>query len=91
MSLKVHFLHNHLDVFPEKGDVSEEQGERFHKDIKEMEKRYQGRWNITIMVITVGHYTKNNKTQFIDEKATQEILRRKGRGSIKELAFSIII
>ena len=34
MSLKVDFLHNHLDL----GKVSEEQGERFHQDIKEMEK-----------------------------------------------------
>jgi len=50
MSLKIHFLHNHLDFFPENlGDVSEEQGERFHQDIKEMEKRYQGRWNINMM------------------------------------------
>lgn len=40
MSLKVHFLHSQLDYFPENlGDVSEEQGERFHQDIKEMEKR----------------------------------------------------
>ena len=50
MSLKLHFLHNRLDFFPENlGDVSEKQGERFHQDIKEMEKRYQGRWNITMM------------------------------------------
>lgn len=50
LSLKVQFLHNHLDFFPENlGDVSEEQGERFHQDIKEMEKRYQGRWNIKMM------------------------------------------
>lgn len=50
MSLKVHFLHAHLDFFPENlGDVSEEQGERFHQDIKVMEKRYQGRWNINMM------------------------------------------
>ncbi|GFV91345.1 uncharacterized protein TNCV_898621 [Trichonephila clavipes] len=46
MSVKVHFLHSHLDYFPENlGAVSEEQGERFHQDIKEMERRYQGRWN----------------------------------------------
>ncbi|CAK1541442.1 unnamed protein product [Leptosia nina] len=43
--LKVHFLHCHLDYFPGNlGDVSQKQGERFHQDIKEMEKRYQGRW-----------------------------------------------
>jgi hypothetical protein len=38
MSLKVHFLASHPDYFPENfGAVSEEQGERFHPDIKEME------------------------------------------------------
>jgi len=31
------------------GDYSEEQGERFHQDIKEMERRYQGRWDINMM------------------------------------------
>jgi hypothetical protein len=50
MSLKVHFLNVHLDYFPENlGAVSEEQGERFHQDIKEMETRYQGRWNVNTM------------------------------------------
>ncbi|GBL88376.1 hypothetical protein AVEN_103032-1 [Araneus ventricosus] len=39
MSLKVHFLYSHLDYFPETlGEVSEEQGERFHQDIKEMKR-----------------------------------------------------
>jgi hypothetical protein len=47
----VHFLASHLDYFPENlGAVSKEQGERFHQDIKEMEQRYQGRWNVNIMV-----------------------------------------
>lgn len=50
MSVKVHFLHSHLNYFPENlGAVSEEQGERFHQDIKTMEKRYQGRWNTNMM------------------------------------------
>lgn len=50
MSLKIHFLDSHLDYFPDNlGDVSEEQGERFHQDIKLMEKRYQGRWNTSMM------------------------------------------
>ena len=43
MSLKIHFLHSHLDAFPVNlGDVSDEQGERFHQEIKEMERRYHG-------------------------------------------------
>ncbi|GFY01890.1 protein KIAA0100 [Trichonephila clavipes] len=52
MSVKVHFLHSHLDYFPENlGAVSEEQGERFHQDIKEMERRYQGCLNHHVLHI----------------------------------------
>ena len=51
MSIKVHYLHSHLDRFPEfLGDLSEEQGERFHQDVKAMEERYQGRWDNHMMV-----------------------------------------
>nr|CAH7728148.1 unnamed protein product [Callosobruchus chinensis] len=50
MSIKLHYLDSHLDRFPENlGDMSEEQGERFHQDIKIMEDRYQGRWDIHMM------------------------------------------
>ena len=50
MSIKVHYLHSHLDRFPENlGDLSEEQGERFHQDIRIMEERYQGHWNANMM------------------------------------------
>ena len=46
MSLKIQFLHSHLDFFPENCDeVSDEHRERFHQDISSMEKRYQGKWN----------------------------------------------
>ena len=49
MSIKLHFLHSHLARFPENlGDVSDEQGERFHQDISDMEVRYQGRWDGTM-------------------------------------------
>ena len=34
MRIKLHFLHSHLEHFPEnRGDYSEEQEERFHQDI----------------------------------------------------------
>lgn len=50
MNLKIHFLHAHLDKFPDNlGHFSEEQGERFHQDIKVMETRYQGRWDENMM------------------------------------------
>ncbi|UYV61228.1 hypothetical protein LAZ67_1003968 [Cordylochernes scorpioides] len=46
MSLKIHFLHSHLDFFPDNlGVVSDEHGERFHQAISSMEKRYQGKWS----------------------------------------------
>jgi len=46
VSLKIHFLHSHLDFFPEScGAVSDEHGERFDQHISSMEKRYQGKWN----------------------------------------------
>ncbi|KAJ4451487.1 hypothetical protein ANN_02950 [Periplaneta americana] len=50
MSLKIHFLHSHLDLFPPTcGAVSDEHGERFHQDISVMEQRHQGRWNETML------------------------------------------
>lgn len=50
MSSKIHYLHNHLENFPENlGDYSEEQGERFHQDFRTMEERYQGKWDDHMM------------------------------------------
>lgn len=50
MSIKMHFLSSHLDYFPDNcGDLSEEQGERFHQDIRVMEERYQGRWDVNML------------------------------------------
>ena len=44
MNIKLHYLKSHPDNFPENlGDVSEEQGERFDKDIKIKKKHYQVR------------------------------------------------
>ena len=50
MSIKVHYPFSHLDYFPENlGNVSEEQGERFHYDIRMMEEKYQGRLDSHVM------------------------------------------
>jgi hypothetical protein len=50
MSIKVHFLHSHLDFFRDNlGAVSEEHGARFHQDIQMMEKRYEGIWNTAML------------------------------------------
>ena len=48
--LKTHFLQSHLDFFPlNRGEVSDEHGERFHQEIAAMEKRYQGKWNPSML------------------------------------------
>ena len=50
MSIKIHYLFSHIDRFPENlGAMSDQQGERFHQDIIEMETRYQGRWDAAMM------------------------------------------
>ncbi len=50
MSLKLHMLHSHLDEFKENMcDYSEEQGERFHQDIRSFEERYKGQYNENMM------------------------------------------
>ena len=50
MSLKIHFLHSHLDFFPPNcGAVSDEHGERFHQDVATMERRYKGKWSPSLL------------------------------------------
>jgi hypothetical protein len=50
MSLKIHFLHSHLDFFPQNlGAISDEHGQCFHQDIAVMEKRYQGKWSVNML------------------------------------------
>ena len=50
MSLKIHFLHSHLNFFrPNLGAVCDEHGERFHKDITKIESNYQGKRNPGMM------------------------------------------
>jgi hypothetical protein len=50
MSLKIHFLHSHLDFFPENlGAVSDEHGERFHQDIATIENRYTSKWSRAVI------------------------------------------
>lgn len=45
-TVKLHFLRSHLDSFPINcGQLSDEQGERFHQEICAIERRYQGRCN----------------------------------------------
>ena len=50
ISLKIHFLYSHLDFFSLIcEEVDGQQGELFHQDIGAMEKRYQGKWNPSML------------------------------------------
>ena len=50
ISIRMHYLFSHMDRFPENlGSMSDEQGERFHQGITEMESRYQGQWDAVMM------------------------------------------
>jgi hypothetical protein len=50
-SLKLHFLHSYLHYLLENlGTLRREKGERLDQDIKRMERRHQGRWDISVMV-----------------------------------------
>ena len=50
MSIKLYFLHSHLDEFPSNPKaVSDEQGEQFYQDLMTMEHCYQGRWDRNMM------------------------------------------
>jgi hypothetical protein len=52
--LKFHFLVSHLGYFPPNlGAVSEEQGERFHQDQKDVERCYQGHWDVNGRLLLV--------------------------------------
>jgi hypothetical protein len=50
MSLKIHFLHSHLDFFRENlGSTSDEQGERFHHDLKFFGDQHKGFWDESML------------------------------------------
>lgn len=50
MSLKLHFLHSHLDYFAENlGAVCDEHGERFHQEIKQIEERFKGKSSVSML------------------------------------------
>ena len=74
----MHFLRSHLDYFPQNcGDLTEEQGQRFHQVIRVMEERCQGRWDVNFLadycwcltrdVVATQHMRKSLKRPFIND------------------------
>ena len=73
MSLKINFLHSHLNFPPNLEAVSDKHREKFHQDITKMESNYQGKWNPGMMGdfcwmllrdIPEAKYTRSKKTLF---------------------------
>jgi hypothetical protein len=84
LSLKIHFLHSHLDFFPPKhGTVSDKYGERFHQDISTMEKRYVGKssqnrladycWKLTEEV-SIARYKRKSYRKSFKRKLNQTFI-----------------
>lgn len=50
MSIKIHFLKSHLNFFPNNlGQFSDEQGEKFHQELSQIEKRFEGKNRIRML------------------------------------------
>ncbi len=70
MSLKIHYLHSHLDFFLKNVvAVSDEQGERFHQDIQAIENHYQGFWNESMMADYCLMLYRDNSEQMYKRKS----------------------
>ena len=84
MSLKLHFLASHLDYIPpDLGAVSEERGERFHQDLKDVERHYKGRWDVNMMADCTSRPFRRALKNF---KNTQ-ILRETEKGHREILTY----
>ena len=74
MNIKLHYLKKCADKFPQNlGSISEEQGERFHQDVKTMKERYQGRWDSHMMA---GYYW-SLKRVVLEASCKRKSLKRK--------------
>ena len=73
ISVKIYFLNSHFDHFPANlGAFSEKQSKRFHQDISEMETRYQGRWNETMMADYCWCLKRHNPTASHNRKSRKK-------------------
>ena len=74
MSMKVHRLDAHLDEFKENlGAYSEENGERFHQDIKDFENRYQGQYNENMMGDYIWGLIRESDLEYKQKSRKQHI------------------
>ena len=79
MSLKLHFLFSNFNFFKDNlSDFSEEHSERFHQDMKNIEKRYQGRWDRAMMgeyILGLVRKTDNNHKRKTAQMCTFDFVK----------------
>jgi hypothetical protein len=81
MSLKLHFLASHLYYFPPNlGAVSEEQGERFHQELKDVERRYQGRRDVNMMADYCWSIARDDPSREHSRTSRTQIQRGREKG-----------
>jgi hypothetical protein len=86
MSLKLHFLASHLDYFPlNLGAVNEEQSERFHQDLKDVERCYQGRWDVKMMADYCWSVTRDDPSREHSRTSRTHKFYGKGKRATDEL------
>ena len=74
MSVKMHYLFSHMDRFlGNLSSMSDEQGERFHQDLKEMDTRYQSRWD----AVMIADYSWNLKRDLPAAEHSRSSKKRK--------------
>jgi hypothetical protein len=74
MSLKLHFLDSHLDLFPKNlGEVIDEHSERFHQDISIMEKWF-GKMELWDACRILLVYNDRNPRQWLQKKKIKKYI-----------------
>jgi hypothetical protein len=88
ITLQLHFLVSHLDYFPPNlGVISEEQGERFHQDLKDIERRYQGRWGVNMIADYCWSIARDDPSREHSTTSGTQILREREKGDREILTY----
>ncbi|QQP58204.1 Uncharacterized protein FKW44_003445, partial [Caligus rogercresseyi] len=64
------------------GAYSEEQGGRFHQDVRDIERRYQGRWDVTMLADYC--WLLKRETEDENRKRTRQSMKEKKKRFHKE-------
>ena len=90
--INLHFLNSHLDQFSDNlGAVSDEQGERFHQDLKIMKELYQGHRDKSMMT-TAGALNEIAQMKFTNAKVINaNSCLNKIHTGIDKLPFGVVM